>query len=58
MLTVIVLMESKEESNRDSINLLIDYLKMIDVSDRFFWIRDGKVDRIETRAEVAVGAVG
>jgi len=32
-------------------------LKMIDVSDRIFWIRDGKVDRIETRAEVAVGAV-
>jgi len=30
---------------------------MIDVSDRIFWIRDGKVDRIETRAEVAVGAV-
>jgi len=32
-------------------------LKMIDVSDRIFWIRDGKVDRIETRVEVAVGAV-
>jgi len=32
-------------------------LKMIDVSDRIFWIRDGKIDRIETRAEVAVGAV-
>jgi len=30
---------------------------MIDVSDRIFWIRDGKVDRIETRAKVAVGAV-
>jgi len=26
---------------------------MIDVSDRIFWIRDGKVDRIEIRAEVA-----
>jgi len=33
------------------------YLKMIDVSDRIFWIRDGKVDRIEMRAEVVVGAV-
>jgi len=32
-------------------------LKMIDVSDRIFWIRDGKVDRIETRAEVSVAAV-
>jgi len=32
-------------------------LKLIDASDRIFWIRDGKVDRIETRAEVAIGAV-
>jgi len=32
-------------------------LKMIDVSDRIFWIRDGKIDRIETRAEVAVGSM-
>jgi putative ABC transport system ATP-binding protein len=32
-------------------------LKMIDVSDRIFWVRDGKVDRIETRAEVAVGTL-
>ncbi|MCS7112516.1 MAG: ABC transporter ATP-binding protein [Candidatus Bathyarchaeota archaeon] len=30
-------------------------LKMIDVSDRIFWIRDGKVERIETRKEVAIG---
>jgi len=29
-------------------------LKMIDVSDRIFWIRDGKIDRIETRAQVAI----
>jgi len=29
-------------------------LKMIDVSDRIFWIRDGKVERVETRSEVAV----
>ncbi|PIU50906.1 ABC transporter [Candidatus Desantisbacteria bacterium CG07_land_8_20_14_0_80_39_15] len=27
-------------------------LKMIDVSDRIFWIRDGKVERIERRADV------
>lgn len=32
-------------------------LKMIDVSDRIFWIRDGKIERIETRAEVAVKEV-
>jgi len=43
-------------SHRTIITATYD-LKMIDVSDRIFWIRDGKVDRIETRAEVAVGAV-
>jgi len=34
-------------------------LKMIDVSDRVIWIRDGKIDRIEERAdiELQVGTV-
>jgi putative ABC transport system ATP-binding protein len=34
-------------------------LKMIDVSDRVIWIRDGKIDRIEERAdiELMVGSV-
>ncbi|MCD6358154.1 MAG: ABC transporter ATP-binding protein [Thermoprotei archaeon] len=31
-------------------------LKMIDVSDRIVYLRDGKVERIETRAEIAVEA--
>jgi putative ABC transport system ATP-binding protein len=31
-------------------------LKMIDVSDRIFWIRDGKLERIETRAQVSARA--
>jgi len=31
-------------------------LKMIDVSDRIIYLRDGKVERIETRAEIAVEA--
>jgi len=30
-------------------------LKMIDVSDRIVWIRDGKIDRIEKRVDVVVG---
>ncbi|KYH37416.1 MAG: ABC transporter [Candidatus Bathyarchaeota archaeon B24] len=29
-------------------------LKMIDVSDRIVWIRDGKIDRIEKRVDVVV----
>ena len=35
-------------------------LKMLDVSDRIFHIRDGKLDKVETREEVAiqVGALG
>jgi len=31
-------------------------LKMIDVSDRIVYLRDGLVDRYETRAEVYVRA--
>ncbi len=35
-------------------------LKMLDVSDRIFHIRDGKLDKVETRAEIRleVGTVG
>jgi putative ABC transport system ATP-binding protein len=29
-------------------------LKMIDVSDRVVWIRDGKIERIENREEIQV----
>jgi putative ABC transport system ATP-binding protein len=34
-------------------------LKMIDVSDRIFWIRDGKIAKIEDRSQVkiSVGAI-
>jgi len=35
-------------------------LKMLDVSDRIIWIRDGRIDRIEKRSDVdiEVGAIG
>jgi len=33
-------------------------LKMIDVSDRVLYLRDGKIERIETRAEIMVSARG
>ncbi|RLG50561.1 MAG: ABC transporter ATP-binding protein, partial [Thermoproteota archaeon] len=29
-------------------------LKMIDVSDRIVWLRDGKIQRIEKRKEVSL----
>ncbi len=31
-------------------------LKMLDVSDRIFWIRDGMVEKIQNRAEVVIDA--
>ncbi len=33
-------------------------LKMISISDRIIWIRDGYVDRIEDRADVQVSSIG
>ena len=27
-------------------------LKMLDVSDRIFWIRDGRVEKVEERSEL------
>jgi putative ABC transport system ATP-binding protein len=32
-------------------------LKMINISDRIIWIRDGKVDRIENRADVQISSI-
>lgn len=32
-------------------------LKMISISDRIIWIRDGRVDRIEDRADVEISAI-
>ena len=34
-------------------------LKMLDVSDRIIWIRDGRVDKVEAREEldIAVGTL-
>jgi putative ABC transport system ATP-binding protein len=32
-------------------------MKMLDASDRIVWIRDGRVERIEERAKIAI-AVG
>ncbi|MDP7975326.1 MAG: ABC transporter ATP-binding protein [TACK group archaeon] len=32
-------------------------LKLLDVADRILWLRDGKIERIEERAEVGVEAV-
>ena len=34
-----------------------DY-KMVDVSDRVIWIRDGKVEKIENRADIKISIGG
>ena len=31
-------------------------LKMLDISDRIFWIRDGEVEKIQRRDEVTIDA--
>lgn len=42
-----------EEKNVTIISATHD-LKMLDVSDRIIWIRDGRIDRIENRADVTL----
>lgn len=46
-----LLKELNEEKNVTIISATHD-LKMVNVSDRIFWIRDGKVERIEERADI------
>lgn len=46
-----LLREMNKESDVTVISATHD-LKMIDVSDRIFWIRDGKVERVERRADI------
>ena len=55
---ITLLKEMNREKNVTVISATHD-LKMIDVSDRIFWIRDGAIERIEKRADVelAIGTV-
>ncbi len=55
---ITLLKEMNREKNVTIISATHD-LKMIDVSDRIFWIRDGAIERIEKRADVelAIGTV-
>jgi putative ABC transport system ATP-binding protein len=48
-----LLKQLNEEQNVTVISATHD-LKMIDVSDRVVWIRDGKIERIENRQEIQV----
>ncbi|RLE95335.1 MAG: ABC transporter ATP-binding protein [Thermoprotei archaeon] len=53
-LEIINLMRTLNKEKGVTIITATHDLKMIDVSDRIVYIRDGKIERIETRAEVAV----
>ncbi len=50
---IALLKRMNEEKNVTIISATHD-LKMIDVSDRVVWIRDGKIERIEERADIEV----
>jgi putative ABC transport system ATP-binding protein len=53
-LEIITLLKNMNKEKNVTIITATHDLKMIDVSDRIFWIRDGKVERIESRGEVTV----
>jgi putative ABC transport system ATP-binding protein len=50
---ITLLKNMNEEKNVTVISATHD-LKMIDVSDRVLWIRDGQIDRVEERADIKV----
>lgn len=56
-----IIMLLKELNKKEKVTIIsaTHDLKMLDVSDRIVWIRDGKIERIEERkdVEVAVGAI-
>jgi len=56
-LDIITLLKNLNSEKGVTIITATHDLKMIDVSDRIFWIRDGKLERIETRKEVSVRPV-
>ncbi len=56
-LEIIELLKKLNENQGTTIITATHDLKMISISDRIIWIRDGKVDRIENRADVQVSAI-
>jgi len=49
---IITLLKTLNQERNVTIISATHDLKMIDVSDRIFWIRDGKIARVERRADV------
>lgn len=57
---IIALLKSLQSEENVTIITATHDDKMLDVSDRIVWIRDGVVDRIQRREDVdiAVGSIG
>ena len=55
-LDIINLLQEMNKNEGVTIIAATHDLKMLDVSDRIVYLRDGRVDRYETRAEVYIGA--
>jgi putative ABC transport system ATP-binding protein len=51
---IIALLKQMNEAKKVTVISATHDLKMIDVSDRVVWIRDGKIERIQERADIDV----
>jgi putative ABC transport system ATP-binding protein len=51
---IITLLKQMNEEKKVTVISATHDLKMIDVSDRVVWIRDGKIERIEERADIQI----
>jgi putative ABC transport system ATP-binding protein len=51
---IIALLKQMNEEKKVTVISATHDLKMIDVSDRVVWIRDGKIERIQERADIEV----
>jgi len=49
---IITLLKGMNDEKKVTVISATHDLKMIDVSDRVLWIRDGKIDRVEERADI------
>jgi len=49
---IIALLKEMNEAKKVTIISATHDLKMIDVSDRVVWIRDGKIERVQERADI------
>ena len=56
-LDIIELLRELNQNQGTTIITATHDLKMINISDRIIWIRDGKVDRIENRADVQISSI-